>query len=343
MEITQPELRHRDEYTQTATDPPLASNQSDSLLPPASQVIESQVPSELSGSLEMVSISLSHRAGLSKRCYYYAHGEVFQGVLEEPGGLTRAVAMKRMIISEGRDRINLSQRVKTAAFQWGQLSHPNILQFIGYKIVDGTHWMVSQWCQHSNVTRYIANNPEITNSGKLKLLCDAARGLTYLHSLVPPVAHGYIKPNNVLVKDNLEATLCDLGDLEIFHGAKKYFTPDNSNRGDAAYRSKESLVDQDAPVTSAADVFAFGGLILAVMSGKNPQWRKRIDASRIAAICMGDIPRRADHPLLPELDPLWNIINECWSAEPEARPSMKHVLQQLERERDRRQVHENSQ
>ncbi|KIO27575.1 hypothetical protein M407DRAFT_23257 [Tulasnella calospora MUT 4182] len=109
MEITQPELRHRDEYTQTATDPPLASNQSDSLLPPASQVIESQVPSELSGCLEKVSDSLSHRTGLSKRCYYWAYGEVFQGVLEEHGGSTRAVAMKRMIISEGRDRIDLSQ------------------------------------------------------------------------------------------------------------------------------------------------------------------------------------------------------------------------------------------
>ncbi|KIO27574.1 hypothetical protein M407DRAFT_232673, partial [Tulasnella calospora MUT 4182] len=219
---------------------------------------------------------------------------------------------------------------------WGQLSHPNLLQFIGYKIVDGTHWMVSQWCQHSDhsdVTRYISNNPEITNSGKLKLLCDAARGLTYLHSLVPPVVHGYIKPNNVLVKDNLEATLCDLGDFEIFRGARKSFIADTSNqggnRGDVAYRSKESLMDEDALTTSAADVFAFGGLILAVMSGKNALWRKPSDAYRIAMICSDETPRPADHPLLPKIDPLWNLLNECWSAEPEDRPSMKHVLQQV--------------
>ncbi|KIO20911.1 hypothetical protein M407DRAFT_81035, partial [Tulasnella calospora MUT 4182] len=211
---------------------------------------------------------------------------------------------------------------------WGQLSHPNLLQFIGYKIVDGTHWMVSQWCQHSDVTRYIANNPEIMNSGKLKLLCDAARGLTYLHSLVPPVVHGYIKPNNVLVKDNLEATLCDLGDLEIFHGVRKRFSREMGNWDGAAYRSKELLVDEAAPVTSA-DVFAFGGLILAVMSGKNPLWQRRNDIVRMVAVCSGETPRPADHPLLPEIDPLWNLLNKCWSAEPEDRPSMKHVLQQV--------------
>ncbi|KIO18817.1 hypothetical protein M407DRAFT_31531, partial [Tulasnella calospora MUT 4182] len=48
------------------------------------------------------------------------------------------------------------------------------------------------------------------------------------------------------------------------------------------------------------------------------------------------IPDPADHPRLPEDDPLWDLLRECWSQSPEARPTINTVLQKLESERERR-------
>lgn len=65
------------------------------------------------------------------------------------------------------------------------------------------------------------------------------------------------------------------------------------------------------------------------MSGLNPFWNRKNDAARIVAICVGQIPVPEDHPGLPEDDPLWSLLRECWSTDPTNRPTMGIVLQQV--------------
>lgn len=75
-------------------------------------------------------------------------------------------------------------------------------------------------------------------------------------------------------------------------------------------------------MTTAADVYAFGGLVLAVISGKSPLSQKRNHAARTFAVCVHEITRPADHPLLPEPDYLRSLHNESRSTDPEACQSM---------------------
>lgn len=95
-------------------------------------------------------------------------------------------------------------------------------------------------------------------------VCGAARGLAYLHSLNPPIFHGDIKPQNVVVQNNLEAALCDFGisKLILDEGEHSGFTTWDACSGTAGYQPKEILIE--CPPTTAADVYAFGGLTLAV-------------------------------------------------------------------------------
>ena len=44
-----------------------------------------------------------------------------------------------------------------------------------------------------------------------KILCDAAKGLVYLHSFSPPIAHFDIKPLNVLISADNTGKLADVG------------------------------------------------------------------------------------------------------------------------------------
>ncbi|KAG8894907.1 hypothetical protein FRC01_012678, partial [Tulasnella sp. 417] len=245
----------------TEIDGSRASLESDSSVQPGFLASEDQLPPELSGSLRYI----AERVPRWDRTFS-DYAKVFEGILEESDGSTRAVAIKCIF----------------------------------------------------------------SDSYEVHRLCDAARGLTFLHSLDPPIVHGDIKPDNVLVRDNLEAAICDLVSSIIFFGVSKGWTLVCGEPplyiDDAGYLAPETLREPPSPPVSS-DVYAFGGLILAVMSGQGPLWKKRNPGARMVATLMGERPRPTDHLLLPEADPLWCLINACWQEDPEARPPMELVLQ----------------
>lgn len=312
-------------------------NGDDSLIQPGRHIRERELPSELAGALTNIREPVGHvKKRRTERTDGGAYADIYEGELEQPDGSKIVVAIKCIRGVQGNVEA-VNKRVRREAFIWMSANHPNILSFIGYKVVDGEHYLVSPWCQHGSLARYIAMNKEMKDSAKLKLLCDAARGLAYLHSLKPVIIHGDIKPDNVLVKDNVEAALCDFGISRIFLGiglATGLTTTGNRTGGTAGFQAKE-LLDEGTPPTTAGDVYSFGGLILATMSGRNPFHKRKNDAARIVAVCFGETPSPEDHPHLPSDDPLWVLLKECWS-EPDKRPTINTVLHELESEKERR-------
>lgn len=61
------------------------------------------------------------------------------------------------------------------------------------------------------------------------------------------------------------------------------------------------------------------------MSGKPPFHQLKSTTSIILAITQNQAPRPADHLDMDENDPLWNLLRECWKAEPKERPTLKQV------------------
>ncbi|KAG8910635.1 hypothetical protein FRC01_006222 [Tulasnella sp. 417] len=323
------------EMTDNSLAPP--DSEVNSVIQPGRQVSDSQLPTELSGALTKIQELLGSVKKNDTKIDDGTYADVFKGTLDMPDGSRLEVAIKciRRIDSATDERFNT--RVRREAYIWMTANHPNILEFIGYQMVDGKPWLVSPFCKHRSLTHYIKKDPNMLQSEKLRLLCGAARGLAHLHALTPIIVHGDIKPDNVLVKDNLEAALCDFGVSRIFVGTGKtsgLTTTGNRVGGTAGYQAKEVLISA-APSTEG-DVYAFGGLILAAMSGNNPFWRKKNEAVRIAAVCMDEIPIPKDHPRLPAADSLWGLLRECWNIDPEKRPNMETILQRLESEREKR-------
>lgn len=99
-------------------------------------------------------------------------------------------------------------------------------------------------------------------------LIQAARGLDYLHTRSPPIAHGDVKPGNVLIKDNDEAAFCDFGLARAMQTRRTLLTTSNQGQGSKGYQSAE-LIEGDGRPTPQSDVYAFGGLILAVRDLKD--------------------------------------------------------------------------
>ncbi|KAG8902384.1 Receptor-interacting serine/threonine-protein kinase 1 [Tulasnella sp. 408] len=75
-----------------------------------------------------------------------------------------------------------------------------------------------------------------------------------------------------------------------------------------------------------SDVYAFGGLILAVMSGKPPFGGLR-EVPILVRIGLDQMPKSEEHPALPPDDELWNLMRRCWDINPTARPTLRgHIF-----------------
>lgn len=90
------------------------------------------------------------------------------------------------------------------------------------------------------------------------------RGIEYLHGLSPPIAHGDIKPQNVLIQDNQEAGLADFGLARVLDGLYTGLTTSTTNQGTPAYMAPEVHTRDGCRAELPADVWAFACLILAV-------------------------------------------------------------------------------
>lgn len=95
-------------------------------------------------------------------------------------------------------------------------------------------------------------------------LLQAAEGLDHLHTLDPPIAHGDIKTENVIVNDDIESALVDFGLSRVLVGLdlRTGLTTSGRGQGTGGYTSPE-ILNGDMP-SLAGDVYAFGSLILAV-------------------------------------------------------------------------------
>lgn len=60
-----------------------------------------------------------------------------------------------------------------------------------------------------------------------------------------------------------------------------------------------------------------------------PLHRARTIGMVILSITMDQMPRPADHPGLPEYDPLWPFLRRCWSPDPDERPTAFEVVEEV--------------
>ncbi|KAG8990686.1 hypothetical protein FRB90_001663 [Tulasnella sp. 427] len=303
----------------------LLNTQEESLIQPGRKVFEYEFPPQLSGEIQLQPV-IQHFGGF---------GDVSRGLLLPKTGESMTVAVKRVRKPSWAsvDPNRFERRIRREIVIWSSMDHPHILPFLGYQFTPDAALLVSPWCANGNLEQYIHNNPQLVRKDKIKLLIDSARGLLYLHSLDPPIIHGDIKPQNVMIQDNEDAALCDFGISRIQMAFDEHsgLTTSERTSGTIGYMAKEIIVEE-GDQTPSSDVYAFGGLTLAAMSGRSPLWEKTSDGAKILAVSQGQTPSPQNHLALPSDDPLWDLLSKCWRVESNERPAISEVLETLETE-----------
>jgi len=159
------------------------------------------------------------------------------------------------------------------------------------------------------------------------LLAQAAAGLVYLHQHKPPVVHGSIHPSNIIINDERKAMLCDFGMADDIQVAEFGVTTSDRESGKVvAYQAPDLL--NNGEHTKETDIYAFGSLIVEVLSG-HPPFHGVSYVKTLKAIMDGQTAMPDAHPQLPSDSVYWPIVEQCWQKEPEARPTARKLHSKL--------------
>jgi len=238
-------------------------------------------------------------------------------VQEVPERPMDAKAISRRLIRESKVWLHLTQ-----------LTHPNILPYLGYCCFGSPIALVSPFCSQGNIMTYIAKNPSVS---KLQLVNEVAKGLQYLHS--KDVIHADLHCNNILVEGG-HAQLADFGRAKVI-GEECYKT--NLPAGFAPYMAPELLplideVNVDELFSKHSDVYAFAMCCFEILTGQGPfaSYKASQDYQVVLLVHQGKRPQCTIHVQSLISRKLWMVMEACWTTAPEGRPSIDKIVQAME-------------
>ncbi|MEX5635165.1 protein kinase domain-containing protein [Parafrankia sp. FMc2] len=169
---------------------------------------------------------------------------------------------------------------------------------------------LSQWC---------LDNPTADLTARLRIARQVASALDYLHSGADtndvPVAHGDIKPANVLVRDGGSVILVDFGLANLADGTARL------GMGTYGYIAPELIAaGREARPTPDSDRFAFAAMLVYLLTGQAPP--QQVDDAGRPVDVDRDAARQAllRSPLLASLPFLADLVLAGLAGAPAQRP-----------------------
>lgn len=145
------------------------------------------------------------------------------------------------------------------------LRHPDIPQYVDSFEFGGAVYLVQEYKDAANLTERYSFQPEEIKTIAERLL----NILVYLQSHIPPVVHGDIKPENVLVRSRgqgkLELFLVDFG---LARTSADIPSADSAGMGTFGFIPPEQMRRQ---LTRASDLYAVGATLICLLSGTATQ------------------------------------------------------------------------
>ncbi|PUZ68335.1 hypothetical protein GQ55_2G018600 [Panicum hallii var. hallii] len=260
-------------------------------------------------------------------------GKVYRGVLR----------VSKCEIAVKRVSHNSKQHMKEFVAEIvsiGRMQHPNLVQLLGYCRRKGELLLVYEYMSNGSLDKYLycrESKATLNWVQRLGIIKGIASGLIYLHEeWEKVVVHRDIKASNVLLDSGMNGRLGDFGLAMLYDHSDN---PQTSHVvGTIGYLAPE--LGRTSKATTLTDIFAFGIFVLEVICGQKPimhdsednqlmlvdwvveHWKQTSLIGTVDAKLQGD----------------YNVDEACIALKvgllcshpfPEARPSMRQVLQYL--------------
>jgi serine/threonine protein kinase len=244
--------------------------------------------------------------------------EFLSPVFPEKGVLSNeaAEAKRKICFNYYRKKCELYQKIADSATG-------NLVLIKDFFLSGTKYYITTEKIRQCNITAdKIANVPE---EKKLLLLKILAFSLSKLHE--NGVVHADLKPTNVLIKlSETGQVVAKIIDFDGSYLEGQQPGPDNV-QGDQVYFAPETcryVFGEDVKLTTKVDVFACGLLFHLYLTGALPKIKPEYDYMYEALLDDSELT------LSPKLSKQYaELIRSMLSREPEDRPTMEQVLEQL--------------
>uniref|UniRef100_A0A0D9YNK0 Protein kinase domain-containing protein n=1 Tax=Oryza glumipatula TaxID=40148 RepID=A0A0D9YNK0_9ORYZ len=231
-----------------------------------------------------------------------------------------------------------------AVSSMSRLRHPNIVPLTGYCVEHGQRLLVYEYIGNGTLHDVLHYSDELSRkltwNIRVRVALGTARALEYLHEVcLPSVVHRNFKSSNILLDEEHNPHLSDCGLAALTPNTERQVSTEVF--GSFGYSAPEFAMSGIYTVKS--DVYSFGVVMLELLTGRKPldSSRERSEQSlvRWATPQLHDIDALAKmvDPALNGMYPakslsrFADIIALCVQPEPEFRPPMSEVVQQLVR------------
>ncbi|CAE6538134.1 unnamed protein product [Rhizoctonia solani] len=159
---------------------------------------------------------------------------------------------------------------------------------------------------------------------------ELASALAYLHDA--GIVHGDVKGDNIIISDNGRAQLGDFGSSILLNYSSLSFTQ-TGFKGTQRFMAPELLDQSSDKHTIKSDIYALGMTLLQIMTGKLPYAGQPDYTVPHEVLVKRSRPGRPDFNGIlagqTAKDELWCLLNQCWTYEPESRPTAMEVKETL--------------
>ncbi|CAN6937592.1 unnamed protein product, partial [Brassica oleracea] len=260
-------------------------------------------------------------------------GIVYKGVLHD-GRKVAVKVLKDSKRNNGEDFINeVASMSKT--------SHVNIVTLLGFCYEGSKRAIIYEFMEKGSLDKYMSS--DIDRSALYGIALGVARGLEYLHNgCRERIVHFDIKPQNILLDDNLCPKVSDFGLAKLCENKESIMSLLDT-RGTIGYIAPEVFSRMYGRVSHKSDVYSYGMLVLEMIGARNkktpedstsnessmyfPEWiYKDLEKGYNKRLIENGISSGEDKIVRKmTLVGLW-----CIQSSPSIRPSMNKVVEMME-------------
>uniref|UniRef100_A0A7C9ASV7 Receptor protein serine/threonine kinase n=2 Tax=Opuntia streptacantha TaxID=393608 RepID=A0A7C9ASV7_OPUST len=225
------------------------------------------------------------------------------------------------------------------------LHHKNIISLFGFCFENNNFLLVYDLLSRGSLEDNLhgtKKNPTFGWNERFKVAVGVAEALHYLHNhCVQPVIHRDVKSSNILLSDDFEPQLSDFGLAKLASTSSQITCTDVA--GTFGYLAPEYFMY--GKVTDKIDVYAFGVVLLELLSGRKPisseqpkgqeslvMWAKPIlNGGKVSKLLDPSLGSNYDRD---HIERMVLAATLCIRRAPRARPKMSLILKLLEGDAD---------
>ena len=176
--------------------------------------------------------------------------------------LDRQVAIKTFKIDANDE--DAVKRFNREAKAVTSLSHPNIVSIYDVENEGEFYYLILEYVEGMTLKDYMVKNPRIPVETIVHIAKQIAAGLSHAHQ--NGIIHRDIKPQNILMNENLTCKITDFGIARAYGDTT--LTQTNQMLGTVYYLSPEQARGNVA--TAQSDIYSLGILIFEMITGQIP-------------------------------------------------------------------------